>query len=708
MVEAQVRSRVAAIPTWVLVGGLFALSFVYRFVYAIRDPVPWIFQDELAYSELAKAFGETGAFAIRGVEGTGGFAVLYPLLIAPAYWLFDSIPDAYDALRVINCALMSSTVVPVYLIARRLVPRYLALLAAALSVALPSLTYTGTVMTENAFYPLVALWALTLIRALEHPTVLRQLLVFAVFGLAFLARVHAVVLLPVLVASVVIVVVLDALAARDAPFVRRLAASARPFWATGAVAVLGAASLFVRQAARGAGLHEVLGVYGGVAHFDYEVGEIAHWLLLHLAELDILFGVFGVAALIAVVPWSLRPSQPRELRIFGAVAITLVPTFVVVGAAYAADPAAARIMERNVFHVAPIVFVALVVWVGRGAPRPWWAVAPAALFAGTLTLALPLNDFFNDVAVHSTTGLVPLWRWRDRAFSPESIDEVVFLAAVLAALAFVLVPRRFAVVLPLLVLLFYVAGNRTVEGKTHSASVDSFKAGVGGAPRDWIDRAVGQDADVTSLWWTGSNAVPYWEGQFFNRSVNRALTLSGPYDGFYHAFTYIQVAQNGALLNRVTGDPLRADYVLTDEGTRLHGRLVAENERIGLVVYDIDGQLQANERLGGLYPDNWSGGGFGYERFACDPGVLRLSLENNRLVHPKPFTASLLVHGEEIRQLRFAPSLRRYTVSVPVQPRDQVCRVELQMPTGPAAAATPGDPRELGLRFRSVRYSPRR
>ena len=123
IVQAGVRSRAAAVPTWLLVGGLFALSFVYRFVYAMRDPAPWIFHDELVYSELAKSFGETGHFAMRGVPGTGGFAVLYPVLISPAYALFDRIPDAYDGVRAINCVLMSATVVPVYLIARRLAPR---------------------------------------------------------------------------------------------------------------------------------------------------------------------------------------------------------------------------------------------------------------------------------------------------------------------------------------------------------------------------------------------------------------------------------------------------------------------------------------------------------------------------------------------------------------------------------------------------------
>jgi hypothetical protein len=708
IVQAGVRSRVAAIPTWLLVGGLFAISFGYRFVYAMRDPAPWIFHDELVYSELAKSFGETGHFAMRGVEGTGGFAVLYPILIAPAYALFERIPDAYDGVRAINCLLMSATVVPVYLIARRLAPRHLALLAAALSIALEPMMYTGTVMTENLFYPLVSVWALVVIRALERPTVLRQFVVFGVLGLAFLTRVQAIVLLPALVIAIALVVVLDALSGRERSLPRRLARGTLRFWPTWATLVLGVVAVVVRQSVRGASLSEVLGAYGGVSNFDYDVAKIAHWLLYHVAELDILLGVVPFAAMITIVLWGLRPSQPREVRIFAAVAVGLVPIFVGVAAAYAADPVANRIVERNFFQIAPIAFIALAAWVAHGAPRPWWAVAPAALFAGSLTLALPLNSFLNSTAVHSTSGLLPLWRWRDHVFSRGSIDEVVFVAAALGALLFVLIPRRFAVVLPVLVLGFYVAANRPVEGFTHLASVQSREDGVGVAPRDWIDQAVARNRHVASLWWAGTDAVPYWESQFFNRSVDHAYTLSGPYDGLFHTFTHVLLLPSGELPQSI-GTTIRERYVLTDTGTRLRGRVVARNDRAALVVYDLgSARLSVGERIDGLYPDNWSYPRFLYRRFGCEPGSVVFSIENNPLIHPRPFTVPVLMNGTETRRLRFARSPRRYFVSVPVRPQGGICSVEMTMPTGPASRVTAGDQRELGLRFSSVRYSPGR
>ena len=55
---------------------------------------------------------------------------------------------------------MSLAAVPAYLLARRVLPTGLSLLAALLAVAVPSMVYTGTLMTENAFYPAFLLVAL--------------------------------------------------------------------------------------------------------------------------------------------------------------------------------------------------------------------------------------------------------------------------------------------------------------------------------------------------------------------------------------------------------------------------------------------------------------------------------------------------------------------------------------------------------------------
>jgi hypothetical protein len=380
-----------------------------------------------------------------------------------------------------------------------------------------------------------------------------------------------------------------------------------------------------------------------------------------------------------------------------------VSWFVVVAAAYGSTAVASRIVERNMFHVAPILFLALAAWIAHGCPRPWWAVAPAALLAGTLTLGLPLNAFLNGTIVHSTPALMPIWRWRETTFSAGMMDELVFGAAAVAAAAFVVVPRRLAPFLILVLLGWFALATRPVEALTHAASLTSSDFGVGPAAPDWIDRQV--PGSVASFWWAGSTAVPYWEAEFFNRRVGRTYSLTGPYDGMTHTFTYVTTSPTGVLLDG-EGDPVRERYVLTDGPTRLRGTIVARNPRPDLVIYRVNGPLSVEARLDGLYPDRWSGATFTYQRFGCRNGRVTTVVESNPLIHPQPIDVKVLSGGQELRRLRVEPGRRRYSVSVPVVPENGRCVVEFQIPTGPASVIDGGDQRQLGLRFADVRYAP--
>src|SRR5204863_5342831 len=103
-------------------------------------------------------------------EASTGYGFVYPVLLAPAWRIFGAVPDAYAAAKAINAVVMSLAAVPAYFLARRLLRPALALVAAALTVTVPSLLYTGTLMTENVFYPLFLSVALVLVLTLERPT----------------------------------------------------------------------------------------------------------------------------------------------------------------------------------------------------------------------------------------------------------------------------------------------------------------------------------------------------------------------------------------------------------------------------------------------------------------------------------------------------------------------------------------------------------
>src|SRR6266542_921668 len=191
---------VRAVPVWAWLVGLVLVSALVRYAFARRMAAPWIMIDELIYSELAKSFADTGHFLIRD-QSSDVYVFVYPALISPAWALFDRVPDAYAAAKVINSVMISLAAVPVYFLARRVLSSWLSLLAATLTVAVPSMVYAGTLMTENAFYPLLLTAALAMVVWLERPTATTTALVLAAALLCFLTRTQALALLPALLTA---------------------------------------------------------------------------------------------------------------------------------------------------------------------------------------------------------------------------------------------------------------------------------------------------------------------------------------------------------------------------------------------------------------------------------------------------------------------------------------------------------------------------
>src|SRR5215510_10922629 len=97
---AGIRARALAIPAWVWLTAIVVVSIAVRVALARRIVAPWIMIDELVYSELAKSFADGGQFLVRDVP-SHGYGFVYPVLIAPAWWIFNAIPDAYAAAKTI-------------------------------------------------------------------------------------------------------------------------------------------------------------------------------------------------------------------------------------------------------------------------------------------------------------------------------------------------------------------------------------------------------------------------------------------------------------------------------------------------------------------------------------------------------------------------------------------------------------------------------
>ena len=489
--SSSVVDRLRAVPGWAWLAAIVVLSFAVRAWLARGMLGPFIMVDELIYSELAKSFASDLRFAVRDVP-MRGYGVVYPILISPAYAIFDRMPDVYATVKAINSLVMSLAAVPTYLIARRVVGKWSALLAALLAVAVPSMVYTATVMTENAYYPIFLLAALALVALLERPSLLNHVLFFATLGLAYLTRSQAI----VVAAAAVTAPILFALFQRDG-----FKTALWPFRWLYATFLVGAVLVVLAQTARGMPLSSLLGSYAVIASGgNYDVGKAAHFVVYHAAELDLYLGVIPVAA--AIVLTARARTLDRALQVLLAATIALaVWTLVVVGTF--ASRFADRIQERNTFAVAPLFLILLLAWVERGAPRPRIVASAAAAAAALLILAIPFDRFVTTSAVSDTLMLLPWWAIQLH-WHITWLMWLAFIGAVVLAAVFLFLPRRVALALPLIVLAYWLVASKPIWYGPYPYGVKQAGAGalfqgIRGARRDWIDRAVPKGAAVAAL-----------------------------------------------------------------------------------------------------------------------------------------------------------------------------------------------------------------
>ena len=688
--------RFRAVPAWAWLLVIVTFSFVLRAWLARGMLGPFIMVDELVYSELAKSFASDLGFAVREVP-VQGYGAVYPILIAPAYALFDRIPDVYAAVKTINSLVMSLAAVPAYLLARRVVGQWSALLAALLAVAVPSMVYTATVMTENAYYPVFLLAALTLVIVLERPSPARYAGFFAALALAYLTRSQGVVLAAAAVTAPVLLGLFRPKALRATVWAYR--------WMYG-VFTVGALLVVTAQALRGKSLTALLGAYSVVGEAHYDVGRAFHFVVYHLAELDLYVGVIPVAA--AIVLTARARSLDAPLQVLLAVTISLLAwTTLVVGTF--ASRFADRIQERNMFAVAPLLLILLLAWIARGAPRPRVLGAAAAAASALLVLAIPFDRFVTTSAVSDTLMLLPWWAIQIHIYI-SWLGWLAFLGAAVFALLFVLVPRRFALVLPLIVLAYWLVASRPIwygpyPYGVRQAGAGALFQGIHGVARDWIDHAVPGGSDVAVLWTNSSDRFTVNQNEFFNRRVGQVYYTIAPTPGGIGEKP-VAVDPRTGMVRLADGRPLRPGYVLTDGSVEPDGLPVVRNLALGMTVWKVQGPLVlARTAVTGIYPnDTWSGPVVTWTRQHCRGGALVVSLSGDAQLFPDGNT----VTASNGRSVRVVPN-EAATLRVLLTPRQGVCRARFTVsPTAVPSEVIPGntDDRVLGSHFNAFAYRP--
>jgi hypothetical protein len=607
-------SRTHARAAGLALACLVLVAIVVRVLLTRRIQTPWIMVDELIYSELAKSFSEHGRFLIRDVR-FGGLGVVYPVAIAPA-WLVHSMAATYGLAKTLNAVMMSLAAVPAYFWARRLVSPALSVLAAALTLLLPAFVYTGTLMTENAFLPAFGLAAFTIALALERPTLWAQALALGACALATGVRVQGVVLFAVLALATGVKVMLDVRVGVGRP--RDLVRPYVPMLAALVVLGLGYVGL---KLAEGADLASGLGAYSGVTQGGYSWSDGSRWVLHHAAELSLAVGVVPLAALGVLAGLGLARGLPGAAeRAFVAVATSALVLVVTQVGVYASR-FSFRIEERNMIALEPILLLALIVWIGRGLPRPPVIASVAAIGSAALLLTIPLGSLLNVSILSDTFGLIPLLRLR--SLLSGDLDEVrwiTIIAAVDAALAFLVLPRRIAAVgLPLLLAGYFALGTNLVLDQAADYSRNLRDAIP--APSSWIDERIGSGASASYLFGAGPDpeheGVVLWQLEFWNRRLESVYNLGAPSPAGLPELNARIDRATGRIVSDTSPELARARYVVAEHSLALAERPLRE---VGeSVLYSVRRPLQVRSVTQGVYPDSWTGSEASYDRYVT-PG----------------------------------------------------------------------------------------
>jgi hypothetical protein len=697
--------------SWALLAAGALLLFVAVQVWlASRIVTPWIMIDELIYSDLARSLGDDGTLHVRG-EAIPWSNFGYVVLIAPAWLLTEAQSTAYTLAKAINVGLGVLALVVVYVWARRLTTPVYAAVAAGLAALMPSLLYAGMLMSENGFLPAFLVAAFATALALERPTLTRQALAFAAIGLACFIRVQGIILVAILPAAVLLAALLEARVAAPGCRLRALWRYLLRFWPTAAGLVLLALAYVALKLAQGRPLSTGLGGYQVVAEADYPLADVVRWFFRHFADLSLATGVFPVAALIVLVGLAfLRGTPTPAERAFLATAVAATVAIVAQASLFASS-FAFRIEERNMFCVFPLLFVGLALWLHGGAPRPPWPLgaAAAAAPAAAIVFALPLRELLGIQIFSDTFALIPMLRLSQ--LLDGGVDRVVLvlaLAAIAAAAVFVLIPSRWAALLPLSMAAFFMLSTYAVHGAIRDYAVN-LDAGTSGADRSWIDRAVGPKQPVDYIYGAGYDAIvegsTLWQAEFWNKSLDDVYNI-----GIAPPFALTEVS---APLDRGNGHlqaPEPPDrYVVAAERLNLAGTVVARHGPLAL--YRLDAPARVRTTLEGVYGDSWTSGTAALTQYASPARRLRVHLSRAAWIGPDvPGRVTLkvgpvaVVNGfamigkvtDERRWVVHSGQSSTFTLQAPRSPY----RLEVHVtPTFSPSRLGATDTRELGVQF---------
>ena len=596
--RTEARGRLERFLAAVPLLTVFAWFFLLYAWQAWLVATPYIFVDELRYTQIARSLAEGGDVVRRGYPV--GLDTLAEVFTAPA-WLLGDVHAAYDFAKYIGVAAMSATVFPAYALARMLVSARWALFAAAASVAVPALAYSSLLLEEPFAYPVATLAFYLIVRAVARGEPGAYGAAAAVSLVAPFVRGQLALVPAIFLGTVALTAWRGERArARRAGWTRWDKAGA-VILAVGIVVAVNsvlAQGSFTWERATG----------------DYK-GRMIEYGLWAGGALTIGIGIVPVIVGLAMLrrpSGEVRTPERAAFRALLAVAIVFVGMYTAAKAAHLSTVFGTRVAERNLIYLVPLLLVATAMWLERPRLRAWALVLSAA-FALLMLVTTPIILEFPYFEAPGYSILVA--GNRDLALSAATLDELVLVAAAVALALIVAASyvraasRALAVVVALLVLavnatgvLYALYGSRQAASRTLAAFPD---------PPDWIDEATG-GADTVYLGKQilDPNGVHLLE--FWNRSISQVWSVEGTAPGPGKTQTPDLATVDGEL----APDP-RVPYVVADPGIDVVGDLVARGGNWRL--FRVDPPLRLTNSTTGIYTDDWMGASSGYSQFVT-PG----------------------------------------------------------------------------------------
>ncbi|MBV8080339.1 MAG: glycosyltransferase family 39 protein [Actinobacteria bacterium] len=576
------RSRTFAdrlLNTIPLVGlGLLVLSFY--FVEAWTRKTPWLFTDEIEWTQISRAIAATGHAARRGQPVA--FKSLYAFLIAPFWWI-HSTHAAYTAIKFANAVMMSLAAIPTYFLGRMLVSRRGALVAAVLSVAIPGMSYAQTIIPESLAYTWFALTAWLSVRALA--TRRRRDVVLAVVVSLVAVRVR-----------LELEVVLGALAIAagglwvTGPRGRRM----RQSWTRGdtigaVVLFVGALFLFNRVILQRS--------YEWHQATEYWKSRMVDLGLNAGSALAIGLGLIPVVAGFVALRLPERRGQP-VYRAFAAYLATslLVFSFYTAGkAAYVSTVFATLVEERNLIYLSPLLLVATVL-VFESRRVDWRVVAAAAAFVLFIVLTKPFQLSYPYFEAPGYSILAVLTR--HFSWTIFDLHALLVLALAVGLLALAFRDQRVVRTAGVALLLCWLLTGEIGAAAGDSSESRFFRSYL---PPVWngIDLMThGQGVTFLGNQLKDPNGILLAE--FWNRSLHHMASFDNTAPGPGPTIGPSLVDVDGTL-SYWTGD----HYVLAGPGIVMQGRVVGDWG--GLQLYRIKGPWKLRQEVEGVYADGWGG-----------------------------------------------------------------------------------------------------